>query len=546
MILSTLAGGSRAMALGDAQHEAMWRDKLSGYLLGGTYGSPEVSLQVSVVHRAINVIAHAVAGVPLNTYERKRDGSREVAERTTTYRLLHDAPNAWMTSFRWRHMMVARAILYGDAFYQLLPGPGGISQIVPLEPQTTRVVEQLGNGKLVYVTRDKVDGGYQPERRLTQDSVLRVCGMSLDGKTSIAFPEVAKKAIELSLLAEKHGAMFLRRGSRFVGVLSTDSGVTLTEENRDRNQKAWQSAYGGPEGTGGTPLLEGGLKYQPISANNRDSQWLEARTFQVEELLRFLGVPGVLVGYPDKTATYASAEQFFLSFVKDTVHPWTENIAAELNRSVVIQPERFFCEFDLDGLLKGDIKTRYEAHRSAIMAGWKNRQEVRREENYAPGPSELEEFLEPVNMIPGEERPEAAPVPPPARPARQPPPADDEGDAAQAAVFADALAGTLAALRRSREREARRAVRRETNAMKARATKHASNPAKWQADVFDYYEGHVAYLVETLELSEAAAREYAAHQRRVLMDGGLLAAETWEGEAIARLVALAMGEAKEN
>src|SRR5690606_33118559 len=110
----------------------------------------------------------------------------------------------------------------------------------------------------------------------------------------------------------------------------------MPTEKRKENEEAWRRNWGGPEGSGGTPLLTGGMKYHPIVANNKDSQWIEARSFQVEEILRFLGVPGVLVGYADKTATYASAEQFFLSFVTHSVRPWTENIAQELNASVIV------------------------------------------------------------------------------------------------------------------------------------------------------------------------------------------------------------------
>ena len=349
---------------------------------------PEAALGVAVIFRAVNVLAHAVASVPLVVYQRTSDDGKEKARSHPAYDLLHDQPNPWSTSFRWRHLLMCQSILWGNHYSEIIPGPGGIGGLVPLNPDTTRNVDQLSDGRLVYVTREASSNGYGPERRLLQDSVFHVRGYSLDGKSGIPLTKLARNAIGLALSAERHGSMFMRNGARLSGFLSTDS--PMKKDVREENEAAWNRRYGGSGSTGQIALLTGGLKYSQLSSNNRDSQWLEARQFQVEELLRFIGVPGVLVGHPDKTATYASAEQFFLSFVTHSVRPWTENIAQELTSGVVVGAPKFFSDFVLEGLLRGDIKTRYAAHQLAIMSGWKTRNEVRVEENYNRGPDELD------------------------------------------------------------------------------------------------------------------------------------------------------------
>ena len=549
MILSGIAG-RRAPRATRADYVRDWLAGLDDGVLLSDSGEPlipESALRVAVIYRSINVIAHAVAGVPLITYERLSGDARRAAVETPTYRLLHDTPNAWMTSFRWRHHMVTRALLSGDAYYQLMPGPGGISQIVPLEPSTTKPVDQLASGKLLYVTRDLTKAGYGPERRLVQDEVLHVSGLSVDGKRGVPLMDVARNAIGLALSAEKHGSMFLRNGQRFAGILTMPG--SLEDDARKENEEAWQRAYGGAGNSGGTPLLEGGMEYKPISANNVDSQWIEARTFQVEELLRFLGVPGVLVGYSDKTSTYASAEQFFLSFVKFTVSHWTDNIKAELNKSVVIQPrdaepgeERYFAEFDLDGLQKGDIKTRYDAHHKAILSGWKSRNEVRREENYDPGPEELDEFLEPTNMAPaGSQGVDAS--------EEQPRRRTEERALRSLPVAAAPQERPIGHVQFVVDAAAR-VVRREIAAIRGGgggkmglAVRYARDKAAFEREARKYYASHVTYVAATMHIEPSQAEAYVEEQlATVLAEGVAAMSEEWERDRTAALAFTALGE----
>lgn len=475
---------------------------------------PETALQNAVVYRAVNVLAHAIADAPLVVYRRTADRGKERALEHPQYDLLHRKPNNWMTSWRWRHLIAVQAVLWGGHYSQIWPGPGGIGQLVPLSPETTRIVDQLADGRLVYVTRDRTKSGFGEERRLIQDDIFHVRGFSIDGKSGIPLARVARNAIGLALAAERHGSVFMRRGARFAGFLSTAG--SLDPKARKENEEAWASAYGGVDGTGRTPVLTGGMQFQQVSMNNRDSQWLEARTFQVEELLRFLGVPGVLVGYADKTSTYASAEQFFLSFVKHTVQPWTENIAAELNFSVVTDPDRYFADFVLEGLLKGDVKTRYQAHQLAIQSGWKNRNEVRVEENYNRGPDELDEFLQPMNMAPAGTEPDDD-RDADDRDEREDDDTDDD-DVPPIVVpdpNEDARGARLAAIAR---RAVERLVRKEFAAILGgggrlgAAARYADNPSGWRAWLNRFYDRHAGDIAAELDVSDEDASSYCRAQ----------------------------------
>jgi HK97 family phage portal protein len=526
-MLAWLARPSLKADVSWSAYDPRWYRDIGGtYSDSGTVVVPESALSIAAVYRAVNVLAHSVASIPLVVYRRTDDGKERDREHPA-YDLLHDKPNAFQTSFRWRHLLMTQAVLWGDHYSEVMPGVGGIGGLVPLNPDTTRVVDQMRDGRLVYVTRDKGVNGYGEERRLLQDEVFHIRGFSIDGKSGIPLTKLARNAMGLALSAERHGALFLKKGARFSGFLTT--AASMTEPVRKANEDAWQRQYGA-NATGATPILTGGLEFKPVSANNRDSQWLEARTFQVEEILRFLGVPGVLCGYADKTATYASAEQFFLSFVTHSVRPWTENIAAELNGSVIVGSPDYFAEFVLEGLLKGDIKTRYDAYRIGIASGFLNRNEARATENMNPGPEELDTFLEPLNMVEaGAEREEAAA---PARPAPAPAPREDDNEAAARSQFTAIT-----------ERTAQRLARKElaaivgTKGKLGAAAKYADKPDGWRAWLETFYADHAVHVSEDLGVPLAIAERYCAGQRERF---AVLPAETEsaESESIAALLRL--------
>ena len=506
-----------------------WYEKIGGTRSDAGFAIvPESALRIAAVYRAVNVLAHSVASIPFLVYQRLDDDGKERAREHPAFGLLRDKPNAWQTSFRWRHLMMVQAILWGEHYSEIIPGPGGIRALHPMNPDTTRLVEQLPDGRLVYVTQDVVDArGSQalaPERVLIQDEVLHVRGFSIDGKRGIALTKLARNAMGLALSAERHGSMFLRKGARLAGFLSSPS--AMQPETRKENEKAWQRQYGGSDASGSTPLLTGGMEYKPIGTSNRDSQWLEAREFQVQELLRFMGVPGVMVGFPDKSATYASAEQFFQSFVTHSVQPWTENIRTEVTESVVVGAPDFYADFILEGLLKGDIKTRYDSHRLAISSGWKTRNEVRVAEGMNRGPDELDTFLEPLNMV------EAG--------------AEREGSGSSGSAGGVPSGKAPARLESIAEKTVARLVRKELVALLGdderigHAVRFASEPKRWAVWLAEFYADHEIQLVEELGISRAVARWYCAAQRSRLQNFEPVAIESLEADSSAALLRLTL------
>jgi hypothetical protein len=158
-------------------------------------------------------------------------------------------------------------------------------------------------------------------------------------------------------------------------------------------------------------LLEQGLDAKGIGLGNKDSQYLETRQFQVQEIARIFRVPCILIGHPDNASTYASAEQFMLSFVTHTIRPWATRIEQSINKYLISETDRkagYYAEFKLDALLRGDTTSRYNAYSSALTNMWMTRNEVRALENLDPV-EDGDEFENPNTTAPESDSTSSAP-----------------------------------------------------------------------------------------------------------------------------------------
>jgi HK97 family phage portal protein len=172
----------------------------------------------------------------------------------------------------------------------------------------------------------------------------------------------------------------------------------ISPEAADRLQRAFQSQTGG-ENSNKVKLLEEGLSYKEGRSPNRESQFDESRDRQAKDIARFFGVPGHKVGIIGNQPR-ANVEQENISFVTDTIRPLLVTWEQALNQRLLTRAERkeYYIEFQIAGLLRGDLKTRYEAYTMARQWGWLNVNEIRSLENMNSIGAQGDVYLQPLNM----------------------------------------------------------------------------------------------------------------------------------------------------
>lgn len=351
----------------------------------------ETSLKVTTVLAAARVLMNGVAQVPLKLYREKPDGSKVVAKDHPVHKLLWRRPNEWMTSFEFRQVMMLHAVLQNNAYAWI--GRGGtkrnVVEIIPICGKVTP--KQADDYTLTYEISDRHGhiGTYPREE------ILHLRGPSWNGFAGMDAIQLAREAIGLAIATEETHGKLHSQGARPGGLISVEG--ELKKDARARLKAALEERVEGLQNAFKTLVLDQNAKWTPFGMSGVDAQHLETRRFQIEEICRALGVFPQMVGYADKTATFASAEAFFLAHVIHTLQPWIENWEQVLARDLFPDDDDLIAKFSLQGLLRGDSEARAELYASGIINGWMVRNEARQFEELNPLPG-LWEPLVPLNM----------------------------------------------------------------------------------------------------------------------------------------------------
>lgn len=351
--------------------------------------SAEVALMVAAVSAAVTIISETVAQLPLIVYRRQANGDRSRAESDGLWSLLHDRPNSFQDAFQFREMLTLHLALWGNCYaYQNRTRAGRLMELLPIHPDRVRV-EQDEDYRVTY----KVALPNGEQTMVAAADMLHIRDRSLNGYQGVSRLKMGRDSIGLALVAERWGAQLFGNAARPAGLLTSET--TKSPEQMKLMAESWRAAHGG-ENALGTAVLDGAWKWVPLVMKNTDAQFLETRKFQIAEIARLYRVPPHMLADLER-ATFSNIEHQSLEFVKFSLMPWLRRWEMAINTQVIGARSDLYAEFLVEGLLRGDTKSRYEAYAIALEHGWMNRNEVRVREgmNREPG---LDEFTPAENL----------------------------------------------------------------------------------------------------------------------------------------------------
>ncbi len=400
-----------------------WFEPVSVRSIAGVRVSGEAAMRLSAVYASVRVLAETMASLPFVLCRRKPDGGRDLITDHWLYQLLARRPNRWQNAFEWREMMQGHLALRGNGYNQILSnGRGEVTELRPLPPDRVRV-DMLDSGNYRYLVKQR-DGTEVP---LARGEVFHLRGLSSNGVTGLNPIEIARESVGIGLAAQEFGARFFANDARPLGGWIEYPGTFKDKPARDVFRDSWQNAQSGAN-RGRMAVLEGGMKFHEIGLNNKDSQFIESRQFQVTDIARIFRVPPHLIGDLSKS-TNNNIEQQALEFVMYTMTPWAERWEAAIEAELLFEDEDLEVEFDFANLLRGDQAARAEFYTSGINAGWLTRNEARISENLDPIDG-LDQPLTPLTMAPASTGPDDDAIPPrPPTPADEAPEEEDGADA---------------------------------------------------------------------------------------------------------------------
>ena len=353
-----------------------------GNTASGAVVTEESAMRVAAAWRCVNIIAGAIATLPIDIIRRESETVRKPAVGHPLRRILTVKPNTWQTPSEFRRMMQSHLLLRGNAYARKVFIGNQLVGLIPL-PTDRVTAEQLDSTAMQYKVMRK-DGS---SIIFPQREIFHLRGMSLDGVTGMSVLANMRESLGLALQTEQAGARLFSNGILAGGVikhpgkLSDNASRHLRESMEQRNQ--------GSQNAGKWIVAEEGMTVESISLTAEDAQWLGTRDFQRYDIAMFYGVPPHMLGATEKTTSWGSGiEAQGIGFVTYTLTDWIKTWEESAKRDLLEEREweTVDARFNVNALMRGDFKTRWEGYVKGLQNCVYSPDDVRAMEDMNPRP----------------------------------------------------------------------------------------------------------------------------------------------------------------
>ena len=384
--------------------DSFWYRPVGQRTASGETVTQDVADTYSACWAATRLLSATGACLPLNLF-RGTARDKEVATGHRVQRLLHLSPNGEMGSMMWRSTKIRQQVNAGNCFSEIerdgLERPVALWPIHHSRVTPVRAKEELARnlrvaeGSLAWEVKTKQ--GEEPVYLADKD-MLHVSSMVSDngiwGKGVI---ENARESIGFGIATEKQGAAFMKNSARPSVVIR--GGNFRDADAREYYRRTFVEMHSAPENSGTPAMLPPGAELDQFSFSPEDSQFLQTREHNVNEIARWYGVPPHMIA-DLRRATFTNIEHQGIEFVVYHLIPWLKLWEESIQRKLLTPAEqsRYFVKHNVDGLLRGDSKARAEFYQALQGIGVLSVNEIRELEDRNPiGPDGDKRFV-PLNF----------------------------------------------------------------------------------------------------------------------------------------------------
>ncbi len=326
------------------------------------FGGKEMqAMKLPAVNACIEIISDSVAKMPIYLMDGE---TRERVPDHPAVRLLTGRPTEALTAFDYHKLMESRRIAYGNAYALILRDKWGQPvELLPIAPGYMLPILDT-NAKLWYVGINPKTNEY---RKFWPTDVLHYKAFSTDGLEGISYLRRGAETIEAALQAQRYESNYYRNGGQVSGILTTDTDLsprptTIGGEKVDIKSKIraeWESIHSGADNAYRIAVLDNGLKYTPLTATNRDAQFIESKAASVEDIARLFNIPFYKLGAGKES--YAANTQAAIEYIQRTLSPIVSEHEQEDTHKLLLESE---CSRGLQlrrnmmGELRGDWTAR--------------------------------------------------------------------------------------------------------------------------------------------------------------------------------------------
>lgn len=336
----------------------------------GTIVGPRRALGISAWYSGVLHISTVLAGLPFHRYRGGRGSDRERIP-SPLWSVKPDVEQPWYGLVEFWMMSLHHK---GNAFaFKLRNTANQVVGLREIHPDRVTTGQAPDGTKRFMIDRD--------EHLWTTRDVLHIPGLTYDGRFGINPIHYSADVLGAVAATDDYAGRFFSNNTNLGGIISVQEAMTPTQAQELQVQ--WEAFHQGILNAHRTGVLSKGARYDRVTLNAEDTQLIAARQYGVTEIARLLRLPPHKL-YELTRSTNNNIEHQSIEAVQDCYQPWAERIEAHVNFDVDLTPNGTFHEFNLDGRLRGDTASRYEAQTKAVGGPWKTVNESRKEERLMP------------------------------------------------------------------------------------------------------------------------------------------------------------------
>ena len=339
-------------------------DVLLKSILYGEEIDKEKAMNIPAVAKCVNLIAETVSMIPIKLYkETVVDGKSKTVEVTNDNRpnLLNDDTKDTLNGVQFKRAIVKDYLLCGKAFAYINKKRNSVQSLHYVESQKVQIIK---NFDPIFKDYNLIVHGktYKPFE------FLKITRESPDGVNGIGIVKENQELLKIAYQTIKFEQTLITTGGNKRGFVKSQN--TLAKDAIKALKDAWHKMYSDPS-ENNVVILNNGLEFQEASSTSVEMQLNESKTATNNSILDIFNVP----------------QDFnYEIFIKAAVMPVITAIECSLNKDLLLEKEKrlFYFAFDTKEITKGDIKTRFEAYKTALDANIMQIDECRYMEDLEP------------------------------------------------------------------------------------------------------------------------------------------------------------------
>jgi len=340
-------------------------DALLGALVANTTIGKSEALNIPTVAGCVELISNTIATIPIKLYRESEGATAEVLNDVRT-KLLNDETGDLLDGFQFKKAMTTDYLLFGSAFAYINKEYNTVKSLHYIDNAYISTVESIDP---IFKKVDISVNGV-PYRNF---EFINIAKNTKNGVTGKGIISENQKMLSVAYAQLKYEETLVLTGGNKKGFLKAKS--RLSEEIMTALKAAWKMLYSNNDEN--IVVLNDGIEFQEASNTSVEMQLNENKKTNSEEMCKLINVPPNML---NGTAT----EQDRNNFIKNAIMPILKALETALNKSLLLESEKgsFYFACDTKELLKGNVKERFEAYKTAVEAGWITKNEIRYLEDY--------------------------------------------------------------------------------------------------------------------------------------------------------------------